>query len=76
MPVVEVEFEVLPLAFDPELPIARTACHQAAVEFAVLVPLLDADGVPAGVPDVELGLVLAAVFNALCVLAVPPLTVG
>ena len=72
LPVVDVEFELLPLDCDPEPFIARTACHQFSIE--ELIELLDGEVVPAAVA--ELGLVFAAVFDALCVLAVPPLTLG
>jgi hypothetical protein len=74
-PAVDVEFELLPLDCDPEPFIARTACHQFSTEEFVVPPVL-LDGVvePAGVS--ELGFVFAEVFDALWVLAVPPLTLG
>jgi hypothetical protein len=72
---VDAEFELLPLDCDPELFIARTACHQFSTEeFVVLPVLVDGVVVPAGLT--ELGLVFAEVFDALWVLAVPPLTLG
>ncbi len=75
LPAVVVEVELLPLDCDPELFIARTACHQFSTEeFVVLPVLVDGVVVPAGVS--ELGLVFAEVFDALWVLAVPPLTLG
>jgi hypothetical protein len=74
LPVVAVVFEVLPFDCEPELFIAWTACHQFDVEDVVLPEPWDVDRVPAGVS--ELGFVFADVFDALCVLAVPPLTLG
>jgi hypothetical protein len=44
------------------------------VEVVLPTALLDVERVPAGAT--EFGLVFADVFDALCVLAVPPFTVG
>ena len=75
LPEFELELELLPLDCDPELFIARIVCHQLSVELlAVLLETGVVELVPAGVTEV--GLVLAAVFEALVVLAVPPLTLG
>jgi hypothetical protein len=74
-PVLEPELELLPLDFDPEPFIPRVACHQFSVDDPPVLPELGVlDVVPAGVT--EDGLVLAAVFEALVVLAEPPLTLG
>jgi hypothetical protein len=75
LPAIDVESALLPLDCDPELFIARTACHQLSIEeFTVLPMFFEVEVVPAGASEFEL--VFAEVFDALCVLAVPPLTLG
>jgi hypothetical protein len=69
------EFDVLPPACDADRFCPTFACHQFPVAVLVVLPEPgDGDSVPAG--ESEAGLVFADVFDALWVLAVPPLTLG
>ena len=72
-PVLAVVFDLFSLVCEPEPLIARMACHQVSVEI-LLMPDAEDEVVLPGVVGVEV--VLAAVFDALIVLAVPPLTFG
>jgi hypothetical protein len=75
LPAVDDEFDVLPLDWGADWLWPAFACHQfPLVELAELPEFCDVDGVPVDVSEV--GLVFADVFDALCVLAVPPLTLG